>query len=232
MRALIVKERFLRGERGFTLVEMLVTLVIWIMVLFALYGIFDMSVRVFSFGNNKVEAADSARAGLDKMVQEIRQAYPYNPGAATPDTHLFDIWNPTEIRFGNDLDGNGVIQCPNTGTPPQCDKIGYVVYDAGSGHYALGRDNTSTGTTNTVANLQPVVDHVDYVSPTDTGLSFTYCKSGDTVSGDNCPAGFDVATTEADIVLVRIQLRIRVHKGLKDATQTLTTDVGLRSRGG
>ena len=36
---------------------------IMIVVFFALYSIFDMSLRVFSFGNNKVEAMESARVG-------------------------------------------------------------------------------------------------------------------------------------------------------------------------
>ena len=222
MKALIMKARFLREERGFTLTEMMVTLVIWIAVLFALYNIFDMSIRVFSFGNNKVEATESARAGIDTMEREIRQAYPVEPNT------LFHIWDPTEIRFGRNLNSDDDIQ-----------KIGYVVYDPppADGNFALGRDNSSTGTTNTVANLQPVVEHMDYQSPTNTGLSFTYCKTvdPDTVSDDNCPTGFDavpVAGSDGDIVLVRMQLRIRVHKGLKDATQTLTTDVALRSRGG
>jgi type II secretory pathway pseudopilin PulG len=222
MKALIMKARFLREERGFTLTEMMVTLVIWIVVLFALYNIFDMSIRVFSFGNNKVEATESARAGIDTMEREIRQAQRLDNSTNPP---LFDIWGPTEIRFGRDLNGDGVIQ-----------KIGYVVYEEDPGKFALGRDNSSTGTTNT--NLQPVVEHMDYQSPANTGLSFFYCKSvdPDNVSDDNCPAGFDVATSDTDPanwpVLVRMQLRIKVHKGLKDATQTLTTDVALRSRGG
>ena len=58
-----MKERFLREERGFTLTEMMVTTVIMMVVLFALYSIFDMSLQVFSFGNNKVEAVESARIG-------------------------------------------------------------------------------------------------------------------------------------------------------------------------
>ena len=69
-----VKERFLKEERGFTLTEMMVTIMIMIVVFFALYSIFDMSLRVFSFGNNKVEAVENARLGLEKMEREIRAA--------------------------------------------------------------------------------------------------------------------------------------------------------------
>jgi prepilin-type N-terminal cleavage/methylation domain-containing protein len=71
-----VTRRLLREESGFTLVEVLVTMTIMIVVLSALYGIFDMGLRTFSFGNNKVEAVENARLGLEKMEREIRAAYP------------------------------------------------------------------------------------------------------------------------------------------------------------
>jgi prepilin-type N-terminal cleavage/methylation domain-containing protein len=225
-----VTRRLLREESGFTLVEVLVTMTIMIVVLSALYGIFDMGLRTFSFGNNKVEAVENARLGLEKMEREIRAAYPYDKGNATPDTHLFDAgtWTATQIKFGNDLDGNWKVQCPNTAASPQCEKISYQVYQpAGSSTYALGRANSVAGT------LQPVVEHVDYVSPANTGLKFTYFQRDGTTQV--CPPGSlpcpSPGGTESDIGMVRIELRIKVDKGLNDATQTLRTDVALRNRG-
>ena len=76
MRTLATRERFLKDERGFSLTEMLVTIIIMTVVLMALSSIFDMSIKVFSFGNNKVEATESARVGMEKMEREIRAAYP------------------------------------------------------------------------------------------------------------------------------------------------------------
>ncbi len=226
MKTLTTRKRLLEvlgDERGFTLSEMMVTTMIFLVVLLALFGIFDMSLKVFSYGNNKVEAVESARVGMEKMEREIRQAY------APSGAQMFDTWTSTQIRFGNDLDGNGVIACPNS--TGRCEKIGYRLNGT-----TLGRDNTSAGTTNTVANLQPVVEQVDYVSPTNTGLRFTYCQrlgGPDTVPNDNCLTGFNVTTIEADIDMVRIQLRVRVDGGnIQDATQTLSTDVAIRNRGG
>src|SRR5215216_2414735 len=122
---------------------MLVTTIIMIIVLFALYSIFDMSVRAFSYGNNKVEAVESARLGLERMEREIRAAYPVD--ASDPDSHLFFSadgsisdppamedpqampW-PTQITFGNELGaeglGDGTIQC---GDP--CEYITYKLTD-------------------------------------------------------------------------------------------------------
>lgn len=72
-------------------------------VMFALYSIFDMGIRVFSFGNNKVEAVQNARVGLEKMERETRAAYPVNPPA---DNRVLDgsASNSSRITFWNKLD--------------------------------------------------------------------------------------------------------------------------------
>lgn len=96
-----MRERLLKEEGGFTLPEALVAMVMMVTVMFALYAIFDMSLRVFSFGNNKVEAVENARTGLERMEREIRAAYPYNKPANN--TRL-STWNPGQITFGNDVE--------------------------------------------------------------------------------------------------------------------------------
>ena len=71
-----VRKRVVGEEAGFSLTEVLVTMMIMLIVLFALYSIFDMGIRVFSFGNDKIEATEQARLGMEKMTREIRAAYP------------------------------------------------------------------------------------------------------------------------------------------------------------
>lgn len=93
--------RLLREESGFTLSEMLVTILVMIVVFFALHSIFDMSIRVFSFGNDKVEAVENARLGLERMEREIRAAYPYDKVAG--DTTLFSSFTSNSVTFGNEL---------------------------------------------------------------------------------------------------------------------------------
>ena len=221
------KERFLREEGGFSLPEMLTTILIMIVVFFALHSIFDMSVKTFSYGNSKAEAMENARAGLEKMEREIRQA--------DGDGVIFETREESVIRFGNDLDGDGVIEC-DPAEPSQCEKIGYVVYEippadpADNPTYALGRDNSSTGD-----NLQPVSESVDYVDATDTGLRFGYWGKdcGDEDPDDPDQEECDAADPDNQIERVRIELRIRVGSvAPQDATQTLTTDVAIRNRGG
>ncbi len=102
-------KRLWREEGGFTLSEMLVTIMLMIMVFFALHSIFDMSIRVFSFGNDKVEAVENARLGLERMEREIRAAYPYNKtDNDTTNDYLFPPGSfvSNSITFGNDLNGD------------------------------------------------------------------------------------------------------------------------------
>jgi prepilin-type N-terminal cleavage/methylation domain-containing protein len=213
--------RFLKDERGFTLSEMLVTILIMSVVLGGLSSMFHMSLRVFSYGNNKVEAVESARVGLEKMEREIRQAHTID----TATGQMFYTRTPTQIRFGIDLDEDGIIECPNGDTPSLCEKFGYQVYEeplpAPPGNFILGRDNSSTGATNALANLRPVAESVQ-------SLTFTYYDS----TGDEVlPAGDPDGDTEADIDRVLVRLGISVDKGLANpATQTLTTVIDLRNR--
>ena len=191
-------------------------MVLMIIVMFALYSIFDMSIRVFSFGNDKVEATENARIGLAKMEREIRAAYPYDKVAGSEDGEkLLAIRESDEIKFGNDFlnGGNRKIDvCSVSGTP--CEEIRYEVYQTAEGSYALGRVNSDSDT------LQPVIGFVDYKNSTDTGVGFSYLK------WDGATDSFVSASTENEIELVCIAIRVKVDETI----QTLSTDVDLRNR--
>jgi prepilin-type N-terminal cleavage/methylation domain-containing protein len=236
----------LKEERGFSLPEMLVTIVIMMVVFFALYSVFDMSVRIFSFGSNKVEAVESARLGLERMEREIRAAYP-----VASDSHLFfsangSATNPpqampaqTQITFGNELgaegEGNGTIEC---GDP--CEYITYKLTDDDDASNAACTvspcDLRRVNTANSTDPGDPVVDNAVFPG----GLEFTYLKSDGTpvtgVSGTDppCEGGAVLSTDpvcEGEIAKVRVSLEIMVHPGTQNAaTQRLTTDIDLRNR--
>jgi len=214
------RARLLREESGFTLSEMMVTIMIMMVVLFALYSIFDMSIRVFSFGSDKVEAVENARLGLERMEREIRAAYPYNNTATPPpDDDLFKTWTAIQITFGNELNGDLKIECPNPAG--NCETITYQLSATGDTR-TLQRINSATNT------AEPVVE---FVQP--GGLTFRYFTG--TTCGGTVMVGAEInpttpgSCTEADITRVRIQLRIQVP-GDPPGTQTLTTDVDLRNR--
>jgi type II secretory pathway component PulJ len=233
------KPWFLREEGGFTLPELLVTMLMMLTVLFALYGIFDASIRIFEFGNDKVEAVENARLGLERIEREVRAAYPVN-GDASPKYLLFTAngtrtappvapsLNPRQITFGNERNipnsttGDGKIDCnpenvaANNPAYTPCEYITYRLNNqsgpAGATRTLL-RNNEANGS-DPATGGDPVVEYVDGIN----GLTFTYLKGDGTA-----------AATEAEVQSVRIELRIKVP-GSQPGTQTLTTDVDLRNR--
>jgi type II secretory pathway component PulJ len=217
-----IRARLLRDESGFTLGEVAVTTTMMIIVLFALLSMFNMSLRVYSYGHNKVEAMETTRVALEKMEREIRQATPYNQPS---DLHLFDRRLANEIRFGNDLNGSGAIECPNSSG--QCEKIGYRLVGT-----TLGRDSTSTGTTNSTAlappdgtgNLRPVAENVQ-------NLTFTYYNKSGAVVAPGGAETTDPAVAATYIDRVQVSVTISVDQGIgKPGTQTLTSVIDLRNR--
>ena len=223
-----VRKRVVGEEAGFTLTEVLVTMMIMLIVLFALYSIFDMSIRVFTFGNDKVEATEQARLGMEKMEREIRAAYPvdringqehvfFPSGFADPATSAPTLPEEQSITFGNDLPTPAGDLPPNRMIDPE-EAITYELRnndgiaacpDVGTeGICTVFRREGSGGT------FEPLVE---YVVP--NGLTFEYLRN------NMAPTTFADGT---DIGVVRITLEVDVD----GVEQTLTTDVDLRNRGG
>jgi prepilin-type N-terminal cleavage/methylation domain-containing protein len=226
----VTKERFLREEGGFTMIEMMITVLIMVFVLMALYSIFDMSVRVFMVGNNKTEAVGSARLGLEKMEREIRAAYPVDASAPATDYLFFNangvsppagaaaptLPTSTQITFGNELGAEGAgdrkILC---GTP--CEYITYKLTDDASGAACTAAPCTlrRVNTANSSDTGQRAVEDVAL-----NGLAFTYYESDGTT-----------AEGEGEIVKVHLSLQIAVDQGNSyEAAQRLTTEIDLRNR--
>ena len=218
-----MRERLGR-EEGFTLVEMMVTMMIMIIVLFALYSIFDMSLRVFSFSNNKVEAVEQARVGLERMEREIRAAYPYDKGANPSDVRVLTTMARNEIAFGNDTEMVNYMVGTN-------EAIRYVLLEESFPINTCDPDDRCKvyrrkGT----GGYQRLVESVRAPDPSaspayEGGLRFTYLKADGSATTN--PA------EEPSVKAVRIELDVSVNEGSRDeGTQTLVTEVALRSRGG
>jgi prepilin-type N-terminal cleavage/methylation domain-containing protein len=214
----------LEDERGFTLTEMLVTIMLMTVVLFAIYSVFDITVRAYSFGNNKVEATESARVGMEKMEREIRQAYKYNH-AASQDHVFFTTTSPTtplavstttytfpELTFGNELGspGDGQITCP---TSTSCEYITYKLTNADGTLDCTAAPCTLWRASGSKSG--PVVENVAL-----GGLSFKLLKSDGTAPTD-----------ESQVGMVLVKLNVVVDRGIDaDGRQELTTVVDLRNR--
>lgn len=216
--------KFLRDQSGFTLPEMMVTIMIMLTVFFALHSIFDMSIRVFGFGNDKVEAVENARIGMERMEREVRTAYPvdriggYNHVFFDPGFPLTPVF-PAErrITFGNELAAGG---------PPNrmVDSSEVVTYELrSSANLSNTCPNSGTAGICTLVRIQngTVQPVVEYIVP--NGLTFQYFR-GNLSAAD--PSG-----DGTDIGVVRVTLEVNVNQGGENREQKLTTDVDLRNRG-
>jgi prepilin-type N-terminal cleavage/methylation domain-containing protein len=91
---------------GFTLVELLVATAVVGLVMAGVLGVLVMGLEAYRFGADRVEAQQTARAALERMVKELREAG-YDPagGGVAP----IVLAEPTQVAFQRDLNANGVI---------------------------------------------------------------------------------------------------------------------------
>ena len=70
-----------RGEGGFTLAELLISVAILGIVMAGLLGLLTASRNAYSRGSGTIEAQQNARLALDRMGKEIREAgyHPWPP---------------------------------------------------------------------------------------------------------------------------------------------------------
>jgi len=197
--------RRLAQEHGFTLPEALVAMVMTAAVLFALYAVFDTSVRVFGAGRDRAEAGQAARLGLTRMEREIRAAYPQ--AKANGNTTLLTSFGEDRLAFGNDLNGNRRTVDPATGLAEPGERISYTLDAEGA----------------PLRNGRLLVESAGDMDGDGRALTFEYLDA----NGDPVGAG-----DEEDVGLVRMELEISVDSmaGREPVERVLQTGVALRNR--
>lgn len=239
--------RDLRREEGFTLVEVLVTIMLLIVVLFSLYSLFDASMRIFSVSNDRVEANQSSRVAMERMERELRMAFPGNLTfsdtsnyrrnllCASGSPYCSTTVSANQVAFGNDLNADRNIQnCTSATSCSSYDAdevITYFVADVdGDGVQDLARrTRAASGTDNAAVKMVSL--------GTDGSFNLTYFQK-DGSDADNLPdvisppfSASSATLTEPKVIAVRIELNVRVDRAQgQGSLQKLTTDVTLRNR--
>ncbi|MGH3087323.1 MAG: PilW family protein [Rubrobacteraceae bacterium] len=209
--------RIIKEQGGFTFVEALVAMLMMLTVMFALYAIFDAGVRIFSFGNDKTEAVENARLGMERMEREIRAASPYDPTTEPTRDHLFFAYaTPSEpmmppeiptssansVTFGNDFNGECGLRrfVAATGECQSAQDTGELIsYYVNADRLLIRRSNN---------RFSSVIENA-------WSLEFEYFDA----------EGAEVFD-QSEIEKMSITLVVRVD----GRAQTLTTDVALRNR--
>lgn len=99
--------RALRCCRGFTLTELLVGTAILGLVMAGVLGVLKSGQESYRHGANQMEAQQTARMAMERLVRDIRGA-----GIDPKDTRFAAITQPLETGFmlHTDWDGSGVIE--------------------------------------------------------------------------------------------------------------------------
>jgi len=118
----------MNNERGFTLAEMLVVCAIVGLVMAGLLGLVMSGQQAYWFGTTQVDAQQTVRVAIERMVKEIREAgyYPRVPNAgptcAAAPCYDFDAIGsgPTSsaLTLQYDWDGDGNSAASGTVTDP------------------------------------------------------------------------------------------------------------------
>lgn len=182
-------------DKGFTLVELMISMLVGLVVLGAAYTLFTVQSSHLTNQAQLASAYQNARIAIEMMCREISMAG-YNQTTSPSITAMSHCTNAliadgtpcagitsasaNAISFTADLNGNG--NATSDSTNPN-ENITYSLYSPSGGVQSLGR--TSNGTTN------PVVEYVE-------ALNFTY----ENISGSN-------ATELSEIRRVKITIRTR-----------------------
>ena len=172
-----------RRDPGFTMVEVLISLVIGMVVLAALYAVFTIQNKNFAKQEQIGEMQQIARSAMDSMAREITMAgYDPNKSLPTPAPANAAITaaSATSLSFTSDLNANSTL-IDATDTNER------VTYAFDSADYQITR-KTGDG------NPQPFAENIQ-------GLTFTYYDAAGAV-----PA------TPADIRRIQISITVRTAK--------------------
>src|SRR3989339_835674 len=144
--------RTLRGSCGFTLLELLTSLVVGMIVLGAMYSLFIIQDRHFTTQEQIAEAQQIARTTMDAMAREITMAgFDPNKSLPTPApaNAAITATTATSLSFTADLNANSALTDANEN----------VTYAFDAANYRITR--------NTGGGAQPFAENIE-------DLTFTY----------------------------------------------------------
>ncbi len=210
-----------RAPRGFTMLEALVAVTIFLIVMMAVYTVYDVGEASYNRGTRKWDVQSQARVALERISREVRMA-----GYASPDK----LTDPVVIATNDTLS----IHADTDGTGPK-----YITYSRRDCSGNVGTTLFRNVSTTTFCGGEPFIEDV-------TSLSFAYFElnnvplpypPGSTYQLDG--QGYVTGTDTPTIPVVsgsrdrvrQIKVALTVQQQLKGVLIpfTATTDVTLRN---
>ena len=101
----------LRGQGGFTLVELMVAMSIFLLILVGIFQVFDPSRNAYQASSRKLDVQQNARIAMDRMARQIRMAgyFPENldNNAANDVSNSIQVATESALSVAGDLDVTG-----------------------------------------------------------------------------------------------------------------------------
>jgi len=216
----------LRGQAGFTLVELMVAMSIFLLILVGIFQVFDPSHRAYQTSERKLDVQQNARVAMDTMARQIRMTgyFPENIDTDTANdlSNRIQAASESALAIAGDLDGSGASNAftfclDNTGLRRVRGAIG-------------------TAASYTCANGQLLAESV-------TALTFAYFDSANNPIPNPPTAPYNLdgqafgvapafATTTERAAVRRIVIMVTAREsvpGQPAQTYTLASDVRLRN---
>ena len=152
-------------QKGFTLIELMISLVLGLIVSAAVIQVYLINVKTSSIQASGSELQDASVFGLQQLEKSIR---------------LANLGNPTTRIDGTTLNGGIVLTGPNIGvpdTPNPYTNTGYLTRRAGD---STSGDNGWTGISNTDTNSDQLT--IQYINI--TGAPMTDCEGAGVAVND------------------------------------------------
>ena len=180
-------------KKGFTAVELLISLAIMSMTLGSIYSLYMSFIRTCTKESVKIKLQQNVRSSLDMMIRDIRLA-----GLDPEGTGEFGIIEvtPQRIKFTADRDMDGELDIPNAADGIDLSDLEYMEYefDDVNGIVRMSLYKPPDGTTKEMSDT--LVENV-------TGLTFSYFTSND-VTTSNLD---DIRTVGIEMTIKKISAR-------------------------
>lgn len=176
----------MRGERGLTLVEMLIAMIILSIMGLAMVGLFRSQHQTVVRQNDGVLATQNARAAVDMLARELRNAG-YDPRGSG--SAALTAMEADSVAWTADLDEDAAV----TGSDPVSDFYEEVAY----WHDAVAGELLRAAMPSLGGSAEPVADGVD-------SLALSYLDRTGTATADS-----------SQVELVRIRLWYSTPDGVQ-----------------
>jgi len=118
-----MRPRAFGRQDGFTLVELMVAMSIFLLILVGIFQLFDPSRNAYQVSTRKLDVQQNARVAMDRMARQLRMTgyFPENlvPNPVTPLSNSIQVATDSAVSVAGDLDELGTSSaytfCLNSG---------------------------------------------------------------------------------------------------------------------